>query len=290
MFKGFERLTIEVDGIAINLMKGGKGRPLLLLHGYPQSHAMWHLVAPLLAQHFTVVVPDLRGYGDSAKPASDEAHMVYSKRATAADQVGVMKALGFETFGVVGHDRGGRVGHRMALDFPDQVNRLAVLDIVPTLLAFEETDQEKASGYYHWFFLSQPPCLPEHLIGGDPVFYLHWCLKSWGGSLDYFMPEAMAEYERCFSDPDTIRASCEDYRAGATIDLEHDRADLEKKVTCPVFALWGERSRIHKWYDVGAKWRERASDVTAGSLDCHHFMPEEDPEEVTRALFYFLRS
>ena len=290
MFDGFERQTIEVDGVGINVVAGGRGRPLLLLHGYPQSHVMWHRVAPLLAQHFSVVVPDLRGYGDSAKPPSDSDHATYSKRTSAADQVAVMAALGHEQFAVVGHDRGGRVAHRMALDHPGRITRLAVLDIVPTLLAFEETDMEKARGYYHWFFLSQPPGLPERLIGGDPGFYLRWCLESWGGSLEPFTPEALAEYERCFTDPETIRASCEDYRAAATIDLEHDRADLDKKVECPVFALWGERSRIHRWYDVAATWRERAESVTGGSLDCHHFLPEEMPDDVARALFFFLRT
>jgi haloacetate dehalogenase len=289
MFRGFERQTVDANGIAINLVKGGSGPPVLLLHGYPQSHVMWHAVAPILAQHFTVVATDLRGYGDSAKPASDATHFAYSKRATAADQVAVMAALGFDKFALVGHDRGGRVAHRLALDFPDRVQRLALIDIVPTATAFATTDKERAMGYYHWFFLSQPVDLPERLIGGDPVFYLHWCLKSWGtGGLDYFAPEALAEYERCFSDPAVIHGSCEDYRAGATIDLEHDAADAENRIACPVMALWG--NRLTKWYDdVCDVWRAKAGNVTGGALDGGHFLPEEKPEEVARALFFFLR-
>ena len=269
-------------------MRGGSGPPILLLHGYPQSHVMWHEVAPVLAQHFTVVAPDLRGYGDSAKPEAGADHAGYSKRASAADQVAVMAALGFEKFALVGHDRGARVAHRLALDHPERVQRLALIDIVPTYTAFKDTDMEKAMGYYHWFFLAQPFDLPERLIGGDPVFYLHWCLKGWGGGkLDYFSPEALAEYERCFADPAVIHGSCEDYRAGATIDLEHDAADLTQKIACPTMVLWG--NRLDKWYDVEEVWRSRAESVTGGVLDGGHFLPEEMPEEVTRALFYFLR-
>lgn len=290
MFDRFEKTTITVDGIAINLVHGGRGRPLLLLHGYPQTHVMWHGVAPLLAQHFSVVVPDLRGYGDSDKPPGDEAHETYSKRAMALDQVGVMAALGHEQFAVVGHDRGGRVAHRMARDFPDRITRLGVLDILPTLDTFEATDMAKAMSFYHWFFLAQPADLPERLIGGDPSYYLRWCLRSWGDGADYITEEAMAEYERCFADPATIHATCEDYRAAATIDLEHDRADLDTKIACPVLALWGTRGRIDKWFDVTAVWRKQADEVTGGSLDTGHFLPEERPEEVARALFYFLRT
>ena len=288
MFQGFEQEKINADGVEINLVRGGSGPPLLMLHGYPQSHVMWHRVAPILAQHFTVVAPDLRGYGDSAKPDSGADHFAYSKRASAVDQVAVMAALGFDKFALVGHDRGARVAHRLALDHPEQVQRLALIDIVPTNTAFAETNMEKAMGYYHWFFLSQPFDLPERLIGGDPEYYLKWCLKSWGGgALDYFDEEAMAEYVRCFSDPAVIHASCEDYRAGATIDLEHDGADLSKKIACPTMALWG--NRLDKWYDVQAVWRERAESVTGGVLKGGHFMPEEMPDEVARALFFFLR-
>jgi haloacetate dehalogenase len=288
MFRNFERQTIDAAGVAINLVRGGSGPPVLLLHGYPQSHVMWHEVAPVLAQHFTVVAADLRGYGDSAKPEAGADHYGYSKRASAADQVALMAALGFEKFALVGHDRGARVAHRLALDHPERVQRLALIDIVPTYTAFADTDKEKAMGYYHWFFLSQPFDLPERLIGADPVFYLHWCLQSWGGgSLDYFLPEAMAEYERCFADPAVIHGSCEDYRAGATIDLEHDGEDLTRKIACPTLALWG--NRLDNWYDVAEVWRARAESVTGGVLDGGHFLPEEMPEEVARALFFFLR-
>jgi len=290
VFDRFENTQITVDGVTINLMHGGRGRPLLLLHGYPQTHVMWHEVAPLLAQHFSVVVPDLRGYGDSDKPPGDETHETYSKRAMALDQIGVMAALGHEQFAVVGHDRGARVAQRMALDFPDRITRVAVLDIVPTLTAFESTDMDMAMSYYHWFFLSQPTDLPERLIGGDPLFYLRWCLQNWGDGADYFTDEAMAEYERCFADPATIHATCEDYRAASSIDLEHDRADLGTKISCPLLALWGTRGRIDKSYDVAAVWREYADEVTGGSLDAGHFLAEELPEEVTRALFFFLRT
>jgi len=289
MFQGFESKVVDADGVTINLVQGGAGPPVLLLHGYPQTHAMWHAVAPILAQHFTVVAPDLRGYGDSAKPDTDSDHFAYSKRASAGDQAAMMAALGFEKFALVGHDRGGRVAHRLALDYPDKVQRLAVIDIVPTYTVFAETDKEKAMGYYHWFFLSQPFDLPERLISGDPLFYLHWCLKNWGtGDLDYFAPDALAEYERCFVDPAVIHGSCEDYRAGATIDLEHDVEDLERKIACPTLALWG--NRLEKWYDdVTETWRTRAANVTGGGLDGGHFLPEEMPDEIARALFFFLR-
>ncbi|MDP6474215.1 MAG: alpha/beta hydrolase [Alphaproteobacteria bacterium] len=288
MFRNFEHQMIDAAGVEINFVRGGKGPPVLLLHGYPQSHAMWHQVAPVLAQHFTVVAADLRGYGDSAKPEAGTDHYGYSKRASAADQVALMAALGFEKFALVGHDRGARVAHRLALDHAERVQRLALIDIVPTYTAFADTDMEKAMGYYHWFFLCQPFDLPERLIGADPTYYLHWCLKSWGGGrLDYFSPPAMAEYERCFADPAVIHASCEDYRAGATIDLEHDAEDLTRKIACPTLALWG--NRLDKWYDVAEVWRARAETVTGGVLDGGHFLPEELPEEVTRALFFFLR-
>ena len=289
MFQGFERKMVDADGVAINLVQGGVGPPVLLLHGYPQTHAMWHAVAPILAQHFTVVAPDLRGYGDSAKPESSDDHFAHSKRATAGDQVAVMAALGFDKFALVGHDRGGRVAHRLTLDHPEKVQRLALIDIVPTYTAFADTDKEKAMGNYHWFFLSQPFDLPERLISGDPIYYLHWCLKNWGtGILDYFAPEALAEYERCFTDPAVIHGSCEDYRAGATIDLEHDAGDLQRKIACPTMALWG--NRLDNWYDdIAEVWRTRAESVTGGGLDGGHFLAEEMPEEVARALFFFLR-
>jgi len=288
MFEGFEIHDIATADTTIHVRTGGAGPPLLLLHGYPQSHVMWHRVAPALAERFSVVCPDLRGYGDSGKPASDSEHAVYSKRATANDMVAVMAALGHERFALAGHDRGGRVGHRLALDHPARLAKLAVLDIVPTRTIFRATNQAIATGYYHWFFLIQPDGLPERLIGADPVFYLHWVLGRWGTGLDAFAPEALAEYERCFQDPAMIHASCEDYRAAATIDLAHDDADLDRRIQCPVLALWGRRGLMERHFDVLATWRERALDPVSGrALDCGHFLPEERPEETAAALLEF---
>jgi haloacetate dehalogenase len=287
MFEGFERHRITTSGAEINLVCGGKGPPLLLLHGYPQTHAIWHRIAPRLAERFTVVAADLRGYGDSSKPASDEAHASYSKRATALDQVEAMAALGFETFFLAGHDRGGRVGHRMALDHPDRVRKLAVLDIAPTYTVFARTDKTMATAYYHWFFLIQPYDLPERLIGNDPEYYLRRKLGHWGRDETAFAPEAVAEYVRCFSDPATIHASCEDYRAAASIDLEHDEVDMGTKVACPLLVLWGGRGFVAQAYDVLAVWRERAADVRGHAIDCGHFLPEERPDETCAALTDF---
>jgi haloacetate dehalogenase len=250
---------------------------------------MWHRVAPALAEHFTVICADLRGYGDSGKPASDPEHLVYSKRRTAADMAEVMTVLGHRCFQLAGHDRGGRVAHRLALDHADRVRKVSVLDIVPTRTIFQATNQAIATGYYHWFFLIQPDGLPEHLIGRDPVFYLRSKLGRWGkGGLAFFAPEALADYERCFSDPAVIHASCEDYRAGASIDLVHDEADLDARISCPVQALWGAHGMMERHFDVLACWRERASaPVTGKALDCGHFLAEERPEETAAELLAF---
>ncbi len=290
MFEGFERLRVETGEAAINLVRGGSGPPVLLLHGYPQTHAMWHGVAPGLAEDFTIVATDLRGYGDSSKPFGDEDHATYSKRAMAADQVKVMESLGFPSFAVVGHDRGGRVGHRMALDHPERVTRLAVLDIVPTRHVYATVGKDLATAYYHWFFFIQPYDLPETLIGADPAYYLRKKLGGWGTSLDAFSPESLAEYERCFSDPATIHASCEDYRAAASIDLVHDDADYDegRKVACPLLALWGGQGVMERLYDVREVWRGYAGDVRGKALDAGHFLAEERPEETTRELIDFL--
>jgi haloacetate dehalogenase len=287
MFEGFTTADIDAGGTTIHTVHGGSGPPLLLLHGYPQTHVMWHKIAPRLAERFTVVATDLRGYGDSGKPPSDADHSAYSKRTTARDQVEVMAALGFETFLVAGHDRGGRVAHRMALDHPQRVTKLAVLDIVPTHKIFSTVTKEIATGYYHWFFLIQGGGLPETLIGHDPEYYLRTKVKQWGGGMEAFTEEALAEYVRCFSDPACIHASCEDYRAAASIDLDHDEADMDRKVRCPVLALWGEKGLMERHYDVLATWRERAADVRGRKLRCGHYLPEEAPEDTLAELIGF---
>jgi haloacetate dehalogenase len=288
VLEGFEQLRIKTGGAEINLRRGGEGPPLLLLHGYPQTHVMWHKIAPRLAERFTLVMPDLRGYGDSAKPPGGADHAAYSKRAMARDQAEVMDALGFANFAVVGHDRGARVTHRLCLDNPERVTRAAVLDIAPTLTMYEGADMAFATAYYHWFFLIQPYDLPERLIGGDPDFYLEKKIGAWSRIAGCFDPEAVAEYQRCFRDPEMIHATCEDYRAAAGIDLEHDRADLDRRVTCPLLVLWGAKGVIERSYDVLAVWRERAAEVSGRALPCGHFLPEEAPEETLGELLAFL--
>jgi haloacetate dehalogenase len=286
MFEGFQHMTVETTSATINLVRGGKGSPVLLLHGYPQTHVMWHKIAPRLAEDFSLVIPDLRGYGDSGKPPDGENHFGYSKRATAQDQLEVMDRLGFKQFAVVGHDRGGRVAHRMALDHAEQVTKLAILDIVPTYKLYHSVNKELATAYYHWFFLIQAAPFPETLIGNDPEFYLNSLL----GRLKprAITPEAFAEYLRCFRDPATIHATCEDYRAAAAIDLVHDEADMNHKVACPLLALWAEKGVVHRMYDVLATWRERALNVSGRALPGGHFLPEEAPEETFAELKAFL--
>jgi haloacetate dehalogenase len=289
MFEGFEIRDVATAETTIRARIGGSGAPLLLLHGYPQTHVMWHRVAPALAERFTVVCPDLRGYGDSGKPPSDPEHAVYAKRATARDMVDLMAALGHERFRLAGHDRGGRVAHRLALDHPERVERLAVLDIVPTRTIFRAANQAIATAYFHWFFLIQAHDLPERLIGAEPSYWLRRMLGAWGsGGLSVFAPEALAEYERCFADPKVIHGSCEDYRAAATIDLAHDEADLDQKIRCPLLALWGARGLMELHFEVLACWRERAAGpVTGRALDCGHFLAEERPDETARELLAF---
>ncbi|MDP4795791.1 MAG: alpha/beta hydrolase [Rhodospirillales bacterium] len=289
MFDGFQTRELPgADGTTIHTRIKGDGPPLLLLHGYPQTHTIWHLIAPALAKDFTVVAADLRGYGDSSKPQGAPDHSNYSKRAMAADMVAVMRGLGFETFAVVGHDRGGRVAHRMALDHPDVITGLVVLDIVPTYTLFAETDKAFALGYYHWFFLAQPAPLPESLIGADPVFFMDTKMGHWSAKEAVFSDAAMAEYRRCFSDPRTIHASCEDYRAAATVDLEHDAADLNRKVICPTLALWGEFGLMHKTFDVLATWQERCHQLSGRVMPCGHFLPEEAPDQTLLEIRRFL--
>jgi haloacetate dehalogenase len=290
MFEGFALERREVAGSLVNFRIGGSGPPVLLLHGYPQTHVMWHKVAPMLAPFYTLVVPDLRGYGDSAKPATDADHTPYSKRAMAGDLAGLMADLGFERYAVVGHDRGGRVAHRLAADHEDRVVKLAVLDIAPTEHMYRLTDMEFATGYYHWFFLIQPADMPERMIGSDPEFYMRRKMGHWSADGSVFDDAAMAEYIRCFSMPETIHGSCEDYRAAATVDLVHDREDMAagRKLACPVLALWGSKGLVARKFDVLAAWRERAGDVSGGPVECGHFLAEESPEDTFVRLRDFL--
>ena len=287
MLETFTQSRIATSGAEINVRTAGEGPPLLLLHGYPQTMAMWHKIAPRLAQDFTVVLADLRGYGDSSKPPGGEAHVNYTKRAMAMDQAEVMTALGHEQFFVAGHDRGGRVTHRMALDHGARITKAAVLDIAPTLTMYEQTDMAFARAYYHWFFLIQPADLPERLIGADPDYYLDKKIGAWSKISDCFAPEALAEYKRCFNDPETIHATCEDYRAAAGPDLEHDRADLARKLTCPLLVLWGAQGVVGRTYDVLSVWHDRAVSVQGHALPCGHYLAEEAPEETLAALRLF---
>jgi len=289
LFPGFAARRIATSGAEIHCIVGGSGPPLLLLHGYPQTHAMWHRIAPRLAEHYTVVCSDLRGYGDSSKPDGGANHAGYSKRALAADQVEVMRALGFSRFRLAGHDRGARVAHRLCLDHPDAVERVAMLDISPTRIMYDATDKAFATAYYHWFFLIQPFDLPERLIGADPVYYLRRKLAGWSSGLRHFDPRALAEYARCFGDPATIHATCEDYRAAASIDLEHDAADADARIACPLLVLWGSKGVVNRLFDPVRDWRSVATDVRGKVLTSGHFLAEEAPEETLAELLDFFR-
>ena len=289
VFEGFETREIAVSDTTIHARIGGSGPPVLLLHGYPETGACWHAVAPVLAERFTVVVPDLRGYGASGKPASDPEHLAYSKRTMAQDMVDVMVILGHGRYAVAGHDRGGRVAYRMALDHPERVTKLAVLDIVPTYATWEAMNWRSAIGSYHWQFLAQAEPLPERLIAADPVFYLHDTIARWANPGFVFDPDALAEYEAAFSNPATVHACCEDYRAGASIDYALDQADLgTRKITCPLLCLWGDRGRPVAGPDFRLPtWREWADDVSGGPVACGHFLPEEAPAETASRLLAF---
>ena len=283
-----EKQYINVaKNINIAICSKGAGPPLLLLHGYPQTGYMWHKIAPRLAEDFTVVVADLRGYGDSDKPTSSEDHAVYSKRAMAADMMAVMMALGHSQFFIAGHDRGGRVAHRLARDYPQAVTKLAVLDIAPTAMMYDTTDMHFATSYYHWFFLIQPAPFPETLIGSDPKFFLESKMQHWGKDRTAITNDAFDEYLRCFSNPDTIHASCEDYRASASIDLEHDAADVGLKLEIPLLVLWGATAMVGNKYDMLCAWREVATDVTGFAVPGGHYLPEESPDETYQALLDF---
>lgn len=289
MFEGFGRHRIDVGEVTINCVTAGKGPPLLLLHGYPQNLAMWAKAAPLLAENFTVVCADLRGYGDSSKPDCAPDNGNYAFRAMAADQVAVMEQLGFDRFHVAGHDRGGRTAHRMALDHPDAVASLAVLDIVPTWAMFMDTTREIAGTFWHWYFLSQPSPFPEHMIGLDPDFFYETCLVGWGAArVEDFDAQMLAEYRRCWRDPAMIHGTCSDYRAAATIDLEHDGADIDRKVGCPTLAFFAANGTMAKNFDIPAEWRKRCESVTAESLPGGHFFIDRFPERTARILARFL--
>ena len=281
----FERRT--VGGTEIAFRMAGGGPPLLLLHGFPQTNVMWHRIAPALAEDFTVIAADLRGYGDSATPESGPEHAGYSKRAMADDMVGLMENLGHRSFMVAGHDRGGRVAHRMARDHGDRVNRLAVLDIAPTAAMYGQTDMRFATAYYHWFYLIQPAPLPERMIGADAEFYLRSKCGQWGRTSGAITEAAFADYLRCFSQPDRIHAMCEDYRAAASIDLIHDRQDESARLKMPLLALWGEAGFVGSNYDVLAEWRQVATDVSGHSVPGGHYLAEEAPEETLAALRAF---
>ena len=284
LFPRFTSRKVKTRFSRINLVHGGEGPPVLMLHGYPETHAMWHKVAPQLARDYTVVCPDLRGYGDSSKPKGLPDHSNYSKRAMAQDMVEVMQALGHDRFHVVGHDRGGRVGHRLARDHGRRVRSLTIMDISPTLKMYQATNMAFARAYWHWFFLIQPAPLPEKMLASMGVRYILGRIGRSKSGLRHFPKAVQREYARCFN----AHSTCEDYRASATIDLEHDRKDLRKKLRIPVLALWGRQAVVHAMFDCLADWREVATDVRGKALDCGHFLPEEKPKEVLAELRRFL--
>ncbi|HEY4253991.1 MAG TPA: alpha/beta hydrolase [Roseomonas sp.] len=290
-FEGFTLETVALGGRPFRLRRGGEGPPLLLLHGNPQTHAMWHKVAPVLARRHSVVCIDLPGYGFSHKAPVSADHAAYAKVAMAADMAGVMRALGQERFQVVAHDRGARVAHRLAIDFPDAVRRLALLDIVPTIEHFERADMQFGLGYWHWFFLAQPHPLPERMIRRDVIdwFDLHTSREPKDKS--FFHPEARADYLAAVQLPGTVEAICEDYRVAAGLDLEHDRASRAagRRIRCPLKVLWGARGKIGAWYDPLAIWRNYAdAEVTGGPVPSGHYLAEEAPDAVLAALDGFL--
>ncbi|MFM0039369.1 alpha/beta fold hydrolase [Paraburkholderia strydomiana] len=291
-FENFTPFRVAVGDVDIFGVKGGAGPPLLLLHGHPQSHLIWARCAAQLAEHFTVIATDLRGYGASGKPPSDAAHLPYSKRAMAADQVAVMRHFGFQKFLVCAHDRGARVAHRMALDHAEAVERLMLLDIAPTLAMYEATDRTFATLYFHWFFLIQPEPLPETLIGANPAAYVDAVMGSRHAGLAPFEPAALDAYRAALSQPGAVHAMCEDYRASASIDLEHDRADIERgnKIGCPLRVLWGDKGVIEKCFDALAEWRHVARDVSGRALSCGHYIPEEAPDELVAEMLSFFEA
>ena len=291
LFPGFtSRRIATAPGIDIHTVVGGSGPPLLLLHGHPQTHAIWHRVAPRLAQQFTVIACDLRGYGDSSKPPGDADHGNYSKRSMALDALAVMRALGFDIFSVLAHDRGARVAHRLASDHPQHVARMALLDIAPTLAMYAQTGEAFARAYWHWFFLIQPAPLPERLIEADPGAYVRDLMGRRSGGLDGFDPRALAEYARCLALPGAAHGLCEDYRAAAGIDLEHDRADRDQglHLSMPLLVLWGELGVVHRCFDPLKEWTAVADNVMGAALPCGHYIAEEAPDTLLHHVLPFL--
>ena len=288
MFDGFKLEIRKVNNVSLRCRIGGSGPPLLLLHGNPQTHVMWHLIAPQLSQRFTVVASDLTGYGESSKPPSSEDHFAFSKRSMGNDQLALMNDLGFDKFSVVGHDRGGRVAYRMALDHQKTITKITVLDIIPTLETFQRSDVKFGQGYYHWFFLAQPSPLPEKLITQNPEWFWRWHTKR--VDRDFFSEVAVEDYLRCFKNPETVRAICEDYRAGISADCEHDRKDQEQgnKIKAPLLVLWGKQAKLESWYDTVDIWKDWAQSVKGEAVDCGHYLAEEEPEKTLKLLMDFL--
>ncbi len=289
MIEGFTARKITAGNVSLHTVLGGNGPPLLLMHGYPQTHLLWRHVAPVLAGHFTIVAPDLRGYGESDKPPAGSDFAAYSKRVMAADMVALMTALGFETFAVAGHDRGGRVAYRLALDHPERVTGLATLDIMPTLDTWESLTGTRGLAAWHWYFLAQPPGVPEPMIAADPEAFLERLMGSWLLRRDAIDATTWAAYASAFRDPETIRATCDDYRAGASVDVAIDRADREagRRIRCPLLALWGDRDGALADDRYLQVWKRWADDARGGPIPGGHFLPEEAPEETSNALLAF---
>jgi haloacetate dehalogenase len=290
MFRGFEEGEFDTGEVRIRYVAGGSGPPLLMLHGFPQTKAMWGKVAPILARGFQVVASDLRGYGDSSKPACLPDNSNYAFRALADDQLALMRSLGHTRFHVIGHDRGGRTGHRLALDHPTAVSSLTVLDIVPTYAMLMDTNRHVARAYWHWYFLAQPAPFPERLIGHDPDYFFQTCLVSWGNArLEDFDPAMLSEYQRCWRQQETIHGMTSDYRAALTIDLSHDSADISQKITCPTLAFWGSRGVMHSLFDMKGEWAKRCHDLETATLPGGHFFVDQFPAETAERLVSFLK-
>ncbi|MGQ0543789.1 MAG: alpha/beta fold hydrolase [Betaproteobacteria bacterium] len=292
-FPGFRRELIAANGVNLNVVHGGHGDAVLLLHGYPQTHVLWHKVAPRLAERYTVVAPDLRGYGDSDKPqAAPDDHVVYCKRTTAKDLSALMDRLDLKSWHVVGHDRGARVAHRMVLDHPERVRSFTSLDVVASQAAFDNMDAQLSYAWFHWHLMRQPYPLPETLIGNSVRVYLDFLMERWCATEGAIAPEAYAEYVRCFCNPETVRSTCAEYRS-VELDLQHDEADRGRKLECPMLVLWGMNTRKRpgwqtgKRLDILATWRERARDVRGRGLDCGHFIAEEKPDDLLAELLAF---